>query len=50
MGDLLSTASTQQQGLPVPRQQLLSWYSSLSKQVGTPCCLTFDPAPPLQEA
>ncbi len=27
--------SAQQQGLPVPRQQLLSWYSSLNKQVGT---------------
>ena len=26
--------SAQQQGLPVPRQQLLSWYSSLNKQVG----------------
>ena len=27
--------SAQQQGLPVPRQQLLSWFSSLNKQVGT---------------
>ena len=27
--------SAQQQGQPVPRQQLLSWYSSLNKQMGT---------------